>query len=70
MLMNRRLLGNRNFMALWLGQLISFIGDYFNLLAIPITINNLTGSTGMVGLSFITSALPSLMQMAVPDLKS
>ena len=48
-------------MALWLGQLISFIGDYFNYLAIPITINQLTGSAGMVGLSFIANALPALL---------
>lgn len=58
---NARLLRNRNFMALWLGQLISFIGDYFNYLAIPITINQLTGSAGMVGLSYIANALPALL---------
>ncbi len=59
--MYSRLLHNRNFMALWVGQLISFIGDYFNYLAIPITINRLTGSSTMVGLAFISAALPSLL---------
>jgi MFS transporter, DHA3 family, macrolide efflux protein len=59
--MYNRLFRNRNFMSLWIGQLISFIGDYFNLLAIPITINHLTGSSAMVGLSFISNALPALL---------
>jgi MFS transporter, DHA3 family, macrolide efflux protein len=59
--MYNQLLRNRSFMALWIGQLISFIGDYFNYLAIPITINQLTGSPAMVGLSFISNALPSLL---------
>ena len=48
-------------MALWIGQMISFIGDYFNWLAIPILVNRLTGSAGMVGLSMISTALPTLL---------
>jgi MFS transporter, DHA3 family, macrolide efflux protein len=59
--MYKRLFTNRNFMALWIGQMISFIGDYFNWLAIPIVVNRLTGSTTMVGLSFISNALPALL---------
>jgi MFS transporter, DHA3 family, macrolide efflux protein len=59
--MYSRLFHNRSFMALWIGQLISFIGDYFNLLAIPITINQLTHSPAMVGVSFISNALPALL---------
>jgi MFS transporter, DHA3 family, macrolide efflux protein len=59
--MYQRLFTNRNFMALWLGQMISFIGDYFVILAVPLTINRLTGSATMVGLSFIFSALPALL---------
>ena len=43
-----RLFRNRNFMALWIGQMISFIGDYFVYLAIPIVVNRLTGSAMMV----------------------
>ncbi|MGE5223557.1 MAG: MFS transporter [Omnitrophica WOR_2 bacterium] len=58
--MYRRLFRNRNFMALWTGQLISFIGDYFNWLAIPILVNRLTGSATMVGLSVMATALPAL----------
>jgi MFS transporter, DHA3 family, macrolide efflux protein len=56
-----RLFRKRNFTALWSGQLVSFIGDYFNWLAIPITINRLTGSISMVGLSFIINAIPALL---------
>jgi MFS transporter, DHA3 family, macrolide efflux protein len=59
--MYTRLFRNRNFMALWIGQLISFIGDYFNWLAIPIVVNRLTGSAMMVGLSMISTALPALV---------
>jgi MFS family permease len=48
-------------MALWLGQTISFIGDYFYWLAIPIMVERLTGSALLVGLSVISSALPMLV---------
>jgi len=47
----RRLFANRNFLALWLGQMISFIGDYFYWLAVPIMVERLTNSALMVGLS-------------------
>ncbi len=56
-----RLFLNRNFVALWLGQTISFIGDYFYFLAIPIMVEQLTGSALQVGLSVIASALPMLL---------
>ena len=59
--MYRRLFRNRNFLALWIGQMISFIGDYFVMLAVPIAINRLTGSAMMVGLSFIAAAIPALL---------
>jgi MFS transporter, DHA3 family, macrolide efflux protein len=59
--MYSRLFRNRNFMALWVGQTISFIGDYFNWLAIPIVVNRLTGSALMVGLSVMATALPALI---------
>jgi DHA3 family macrolide efflux protein-like MFS transporter len=57
----RRLLGNRSFLALWLGQTVSFIGDYFYWLAIPIMVEKLTGSALQVGLSVMASALPMLV---------
>jgi len=56
----RRLFANKNFTALWLGQMISFVGDYFYWLAVPIMVERLTGSALMVGLSVITTALPML----------
>ena len=56
-----RLFRNRNFVALWVGQTISFIGDYFYFLAIPIMVERLTGSALAVGLSVIASALPMLL---------
>ena len=57
----RSLFRNRNFVALWAGQLVSVLGDYLYFLAIPIMVNRLTGSTLMVGISTITSALPMLL---------
>jgi MFS family permease len=59
--MYARLFRNRSFMALWIGQMISFIGDYFVMLAVPIAVNRLTGSAMMVGLSFMSTALPGLL---------
>ena len=56
-----RILRNRSFVALWLGQTISFIGDYFYWLAIPIMVEKLTGSALQVGLSVIATALPMLL---------
>ncbi len=52
---------NRSFLALWSGQLVSVLGDYLYFLAIPLMVNRLTGSTLMVGISIITSALPMLL---------
>jgi len=56
----KRLFANRNFLALWLGQMISFVGDYFYWLAVPIMVERLTNSALMVGLSVMTTALPML----------
>lgn len=56
-----RLFRNRSFAALWLGQTISFLGDYFYFLAIPIMVNKLTGSALMVGISMISEAIPMLV---------
>jgi MFS family permease len=44
-----------------LGQTVSYIGDYFQWLAIPIMVERLTGSALMVGLAVISSALPMLL---------
>lgn len=57
----RQLFRNGSFVALWLGQTISFVGDYFYWLAIPIMVERLTGSALLVGLSVISSTLPMLV---------
>jgi MFS family permease len=57
----RRLARNQSFVALWIGQTVSFVGDYFYWLAIPIMVEKLTGSALLVGLSVIASALPMLL---------
>jgi MFS family permease len=57
----RRLFRNKSFTALWLGQTISFIGDYFLWLAVPILVEQLTGSSLLLGLSLIFNALPMLL---------
>ena len=56
-----RLFKDPNFMILWLGYLVSYIGEYFILLAVPIAVERLTGSTLMVGLSVISEAIPMLL---------
>ncbi|NPV76901.1 MAG: MFS transporter [Anaerolineae bacterium] len=56
-----RLFREWNFLILWFGYLISYIGEYFILLAIPIAVEKLTGSTLMVGLSVISEAIPMLL---------
>ncbi len=56
-----RLFRNRSFVALWIGQTVSFIGDYFYFLAIPIMVERLTGSALAVGLAVISNALPMLV---------
>jgi DHA3 family macrolide efflux protein-like MFS transporter len=54
-------LRNRNFLALWLGQVISQIGDSFTYLALLITVNRLTGSTIAMGIMVISLSLPQLV---------
>ncbi|UCC65256.1 MAG: MFS transporter [Anaerolineae bacterium] len=54
-------LRNRHFLALWLGQVISNIGDYFYFLAVPITVNRLTGSTVAMALSMMSIFVPQLL---------
>jgi DHA3 family macrolide efflux protein-like MFS transporter len=56
-----RLRKNRSFMVLWAGQTVSFVGDYFYWLAIPIMVQRLTGSPLLVGMSVISSSLPLLL---------
>jgi MFS family permease len=54
-------LRNRDFLALWLGQIVSQIGDSFTFLALLITVNRLTGSTVAMGLMMVSLTLPQLL---------
>ncbi len=57
-----QVLRNGRFARLWLGQVISAVGDYFYFLAVPILINELTGSTTAISLAMIFGfALPQLL---------
>jgi len=54
-------LRDRDFLALWLGQIISQIGDSFTFLALLISVNRLTGSTVAMGVMMISLTLPQLL---------
>ncbi|HEX8218143.1 MAG TPA: MFS transporter [Chloroflexia bacterium] len=55
------LLRQRNFGLLWFGGLISFVGDWITLVALPIYIYNLTGSVAATGGTWIAAVLPSVV---------
>lgn len=50
--------GNRNFRRLWVGNLISLLGDWFNTIALYTLVTELTGSPLALGAVFITKMLP------------
>jgi MFS family permease len=50
--------GNVNFRRLWLGNLISLLGDWFNTIALYTLVSTLTGSPLAMGAVFITKMLP------------
>jgi len=56
-----RVLRQRNFLLLWVGQFISMIGDWMLYLALPFYIYNLTGSPQATGLMFFIANLPRLI---------
>lgn len=49
--------GNRNFRNLWLGQIVSLFGDWFNLIASASLVASLTGSSMAVGGLFVARML-------------
>ena len=55
------LLRDRDFLALWSGQMISQIGDSFTFLALLITVNRFTGSAAAMGVMMISLTLPQLV---------
>lgn len=52
---------NRGFRQLWLGQVVSQMGDWFNTIALYTIILNLTGSGRDVGLLMVARFLPSFI---------
>ncbi len=52
---------NRNFSALWIGQLLSQIGDNFVIVAILFIISSLTGSPLAIGILALVATLPQVV---------
>jgi len=50
---------NRGFRQLWLGQVVSQLGDWFNTIAVYTIVLNLTGSGRAVGLILVARFLPT-----------
>lgn len=53
-------LRQRNFACLWLGQIVSLIGDWVLFITLPFYIYTLTGSTFATGAMFIIQTIPRL----------
>ncbi|MDQ3474659.1 MAG: MFS transporter [Acidobacteriota bacterium] len=53
--------GNRAFRQLWLGQVVSQLGDWFNTIALYTIILNLTGSGRDIGLLLVARFVPSFI---------
>jgi len=54
-------LKHSDFRTLWLGQLISQVGDSFTIIAVLVVINELTGSTLALGAMVMAVTLPQLL---------
>jgi MFS family permease len=52
---------NRSFRQVWLGQVVSQMGDWFNTIALYTIILNLTGSGRAIGLLLVTRFVPSFV---------
>ena len=50
---------NRSFRQLWLGQVVSQLGDWFDTIAVYTIVLNLTGSGRAVGLVLVARFLPT-----------
>lgn len=59
---------NGNFRRLWLGNVVSLFGDWFNTIALYALILNLTGSEFALGAVFITKMLPWALASPVAGL--
>jgi len=49
---------NRNYRRLWIGDVASLLGDWFNTIALYTLVRELTGSSLALGLVFLTKMLP------------
>lgn len=49
---------NTNFRRIWIGDVASLLGDWFNAIAVYVLLRSLTGSPMALGLVFITKMLP------------
>jgi MFS family permease len=56
-----RLVRNRNFSLLWVGQLVSLFGERIHTVAIGFLVLEATGSAIQVGLTFAASAIPNVV---------
>ncbi|MBW3612781.1 MAG: MFS transporter, partial [Chloroflexi bacterium] len=56
-----RLARNRNFSLLWVGQVVSLIGEKVHTIALPFLVFGDTESALAVGLTFAASAIPNLL---------
>jgi MFS family permease len=59
----RKVLGNRNFQLLWLGQGTSLIGDQFYLIALPWLVLLITGDVAQLGLVLALTGVPRVVFM-------
>ena len=49
---------NTDFRRLWIGNVVSLLGDWFNFIALIAVVETLTGSPLAIGLIFLTKMLP------------
>jgi MFS family permease len=54
-------LRRRNFALLWIGQMISLIGDWVLIVALPFYVYQLTGSVLQTGIMFIVETVPRII---------
>ncbi|GCE47232.1 putative MFS family arabinose efflux permease [Thermosporothrix hazakensis] len=54
-------LAKKNYTLLWLGQVVSMIGDWFLVVALPFYIYQLTGSVLQTGIMYIVELLPRVL---------
>ncbi len=56
-----QLFRTRDFTLLWIGRVISFLGDWLLFVALPVWVYQLTGSTAALGLMVVAETIPGLV---------